>query len=168
MKLYLMRHGIAEDRAPSGKDADRSLTQEGMQQTLAAARALAQLNLSFDLILASPYRRTQQTATILAGHLRLNKVLETCLELSSGRPAAGIIQKVATQAQRTRSMLLVGHEPDLSNLISIYILGRVEACISMKKGSLAHIFFPLAPTAGQGCLEWLLAPQQLLALGSTE
>ena len=29
MELYLLRHGIAEDRAPSGRDADRRLTEEG-------------------------------------------------------------------------------------------------------------------------------------------
>ena len=54
MNLYLLRHGIAAEPGVAGfePDSERPLT----------AKAMAELDLSFDLILSSPFLRTKQTA----------------------------------------------------------------------------------------------------------
>ncbi|MEH1949782.1 MAG: histidine phosphatase family protein, partial [Nostoc sp.] len=57
MELYLIRHGIAEDKGLGIKDEERSLTKEGRQKTEKVAQKLVKLGLNFDLILTSPLVR---------------------------------------------------------------------------------------------------------------
>ena len=62
------------------------------------------------------------------------------------------------------SVLLVGHEPYLSGLISTLIAGMPSIPINLKKGGLCCLTVQ-ALTYGQcATLEWLLAPRQLLRL----
>lgn len=61
MKIYIMRHGEAQQFAPS--DAQRALTDRGRHESEAVARACANQRgvKGFDLVLVSPYLRAQQT-----------------------------------------------------------------------------------------------------------
>ncbi|NEO26328.1 MAG: phosphohistidine phosphatase SixA [Kamptonema sp. SIO4C4] len=65
MEVYLIRHGIAGDRNDYPTDEERPLTDKGKSKTRKVAQRLKTLGLQFDLILTSPLRRAQQTATIL-------------------------------------------------------------------------------------------------------
>ena len=168
MELFIIRHGIAHDHAPSGEDSDRQLTSEGIDNIKHTARALEQLDLTFDLILSSPYVRAWQTAAIIAKQLDLQDELEECPQLASGEPAEPLLAEIARRSRKAGSILLAGHEPDLSQLISLYISGGNRVPVLMKKGSLAKISFPGAVGPGKGILEWLLAPKHLVALGSAE
>jgi len=51
MEIYLMQHGEAY---PKDKDPERSLTPRGDEQIHLSAKALKKMDLSFDLIVASP------------------------------------------------------------------------------------------------------------------
>ena len=62
MEIYLLRHGIAESRAPS--DAERDLTEEGRQKVREVTRMAARAGVSPALVLSSPYRRALETAKI--------------------------------------------------------------------------------------------------------
>ena len=75
MDLYLLRHGIAVEPGSPGyaKDADRPLTPEGERKLGQIAEAMEALELSFDLILSSPYVRARQTAEIVAATLKARK-----------------------------------------------------------------------------------------------
>lgn len=65
MKLVLVRHGEAEALARS--DAERALTARGHEQARATAAWLRQaLGATPPRLLASPYRRAQETAAALA------------------------------------------------------------------------------------------------------
>ncbi len=63
MKLFVMRHGQAEDRAPT--DAERPLSASGREQAISTGTQLASLldseGLRLSGILCSPYLRAQQT-----------------------------------------------------------------------------------------------------------
>jgi phosphohistidine phosphatase len=65
MELYLIRHGIAEDKQPDIKDEERSLTKEGRQKTEKVAQKIKKLGLQFEVIVTSPLVRARQTAEIL-------------------------------------------------------------------------------------------------------
>ena len=54
MKIYLIRHGIAELRAIDKKDAQRMLTSKGIVKTQKVARKLADLDIKFDALITSP------------------------------------------------------------------------------------------------------------------
>ena len=77
MNLYLLRHGIATEPEMAGfkPDSERSLTAKGKNRLRTAARAIVELNLSFDLILSSPFRRAKQTAEIIAKYFKLREKL---------------------------------------------------------------------------------------------
>ena len=67
IELYLIRHGIAEERGPEWPDdSKRPLTGKGITALKQEAKALAALGISFDLIISSPLMRTRQTANVFA------------------------------------------------------------------------------------------------------
>ncbi|RPI40047.1 MAG: phosphohistidine phosphatase SixA, partial [Methanoregulaceae archaeon] len=57
MDVYILRHGKAEDAGQGIVDADRRLTKKGREETAAAGRWIAERELRFDLIAASPLLR---------------------------------------------------------------------------------------------------------------
>ena len=65
-ELLMVRHGQSEANAGTSTDPDCNLTERGREQARAAARRLAQLDLSGFVALTSPYRRTLQTAEEIA------------------------------------------------------------------------------------------------------
>lgn len=168
MNLYVLRHGIAEDYADSGRDSDRKLTEEGILKIKASARALQLLDISFDLILASPFARARKTAELVAQGLGLLDSVQICPALASGEPLEPVLGILSQEFRTKDSILITGHEPDLSRLVSIYISGGTRVPVTMKKGGLARISFPEAPMAGKGVLDWLLAPKHLVAIGRVD
>src|SRR5438552_8109471 len=62
-ELYLIRHGLAAERGEAyPDDSKRPLTSRGIQRLKREAKALNALDVSFDVILTSPFVRTRQTA----------------------------------------------------------------------------------------------------------
>jgi phosphohistidine phosphatase len=134
VKLYVMRHGPAEDDSPTGRDGDRALTPEGRERTRAVARALLSEGEGPLTIVSSPLVRALQTAEIVAALTDLEKrvrdakdaggasgAVEIRREMAPGGDALGLVAELA-RAGRKRAMV-VGHEPDLSMLVS-RLVGR--------------------------------------------
>ena len=66
-QLYLIRHGIAEERGDAWPDdSKRPLTERGISRMRKIARALEHLGVTFDVLLTSPLVRTRQTAEVIA------------------------------------------------------------------------------------------------------
>jgi phosphohistidine phosphatase len=162
MDLYIFRHGLAEEVSDSGLDRDRELTREGREKTRLAGKALCKLEVSFDLVLSSPFARAWQTAEILVKALDCEKLLTKCEALASGAPSAGVLDELKDHRKK-ESILLVGHEPDLSKLISILLSGSPRLAITMKKGGLCKLSCT-EPEPGEATLEWLLPPKLQTAM----
>jgi len=162
MEIYILRHGIAAERGTPGykKDSDRRLTDEGEEKMHQIAGAMLAMELKFDLILSSSYERAARTAQIVADELgedvRFTKFLEP-----EANPLALIGQINDEKPQR---VLLVGHEPDLSRLISLLISGGTDATIEMKKGGICKMTAEKLSFGQCATLNWLLTPKQLRAL----
>ena len=161
MELYVLRHAIAAARGGKRfrRDSDRPLTDEGIAKLREVVRGMRALGLSFDLILSSPFRRARQTAEILAAELDLEKALEASPHLAPGGDGRALIDEV--NATRVARVLLVGHEPDLSQLIAVLLTGDQASRITLKKASLCKLVAPALQYARCASLEWLLAPAQL-------
>jgi len=121
VRLYVVRHGPAEDDAPSGKDFDRALTPSGRERVRDVARALERHDEKPRVILTSPLVRAIQTAEVLAAELGVTTV-ETSREMAPGGDAVGLVRALVAQ-QRKRTML-VGHQPDLTLLVEALIGAR--------------------------------------------
>jgi len=162
MKLYLLRHGDAVESSEARcKDAERPLTSKGIERTKLLAHALRQMEISFDTILSSPLVRARETAEIIARSLQL----EERLAFSENLTLSGDLQKLVGQIQSLRpipeNVLLVGHEPHLSGLISLLCVGSPSLFVALKKGALCRLDIAVLTCGKCATLEWLLPPRLL-------
>ncbi len=163
MNLYLLRHGIAEDLGMPGilNDADRPLTAKGEQKLEEVARAMAALDLSFDLILSSPYLRARQTTAIIAKAFSARKRIEFTDALTPGASPRKLVELLNHRQPLPESVLLSSHEPFLSTLISLLVCGDTHASVVMKKGSLCKLTIESLKPARCASLDWLLTPKAM-------
>ncbi|MFZ1080768.1 MAG: phosphohistidine phosphatase SixA [Candidatus Kryptoniota bacterium] len=162
MELYLLRHAIASEKGAGtfARDADRPLTTEGTQKMRHIAKAMKGLDLSFDLILSSPYLRAKQTAEIVADVFGLEKTLRFSGNLAVDGNIDMLIKEIRLES--LQKILLVGHEPYLSTLISLLISGHDGIDIVMKKGGLCKLTIDSLRLGKCATLEWLIGPRQIL------
>jgi len=148
---------------PRMSDADRRLTKKGRDDIAAAGRWMAAQGLRFDLIAASPFVRAQETAAIIAETLGEKDVLVTWKELAPGENTDTVCRLLGRHSGRD-AILLVGHEPLLSALISRIVTGEENAAIAMSKGALAKIREFTCTMSPSGELHWLVTAAQMAGL----
>lgn len=138
MLLYLLRHANAD--TPPPEDDDRVLSEKGHDQARKVARFCESHDVKVSLILASPLRRAQETAKPVAKALRTELRTETWL--TSGMHPHAALEEL--RAHRTESaVMLVGHEPDFSQLIA-HLLGLpTNTAIHIRKASLTLLEVPV-------------------------
>jgi len=158
MKLYLLRHGSAEERHEGKSDRERKLTQEGIAEMEGVARGISRLVGELDLILSSPLVRALETAKIVAAEIRvLGGPVQVSNNLASGAFDWRSLHKLLAEMPSEHRVMLVGHEPDFSEMVRELTGGVVE----MRKAGLAYIdLYRLEP--GGGVLRWLLTPRHML------
>jgi len=163
MNLFILRHGLAVEPGTAGfaKDSDRPLTPKGERKLWKIAEAMEDLEIGLDWILSSPYLRARQTAEIVAEALDLKKKLELCEALTPGGNPARLIEAINGQKPSPENLLLVGHEPYLSELISMLISGSSDIPITMKKAGLCKLAVESLRHGQCATLEWLLTPKQM-------
>ena len=160
MKLLLLRHAIAVPADTSGiADEDRPVTSKGRKRFKKAARGLAEIVSTPDLLLVSPLLRARETAE-LAGKVWGLKATPEPL-LAGGTPEA-LLAAVAAHS-KPNVVVLVGHEPDLSRLLAHLIGGNGER-LSFKKGGAALVELD-DDTTSSGRLIWFMPPRLLRSLG---
>ena len=163
MNLFLLRHGLAVDRDEFhfASDGLRPLTTKGQRQLGQTCVALRKLKLDFDSILSSPLVRARQTAEIVAADLKLKKRLSFADELKPGGSPKKLVKKISRQNPAAKNLLLVGHEPDLSELISLLVTGGLGLELDFKKGGLAKLEIEKLRAGQCAVLAWLLTPKQM-------
>ncbi|WP_373524813.1 phosphohistidine phosphatase SixA [Nostoc sp.] len=164
MELYLIRHGIAEDKGLGIKDEERSLTKEGRQKTEQVAHKFVKLGLNFDLIVTSPLVRARQTAEILIAE-KLSSQLEESSHLAPDGQISSWLKdwlEPRNYSQNTQ-LALVGHEPELTNWAEILLWGEVKGSLVLKKAGMIGIKLPETGSP-LGCSQmfWLTPPKYLL------
>lgn len=167
MNLFLLRHGVAVERDPQSfpDDAKRPLTLKGEDRVRLVCDAMQALELSFDAILSSPYLRARQTAEIVATALGLRRDMEFLGELTPTGDPKALLRFINRIQPAPENVLLVGHEPYLSELLSVLISGQPDAAIDLKKNGLAKIELTQRLKFGRcATLNWLLAPRHLALL----
>lgn len=139
MHIYLLRHGVAEDHAPGG-DGERPLSEEGWQRLRRAAPAWHALLEVPDVVLVSPLRRAQETATVFAEAVRFRGELRVEAALVPDAPPALAISLLEAEAlSGTKSVAVVGHQPHLGYLLGMLLTGHPRQPIPLKKGMLVAV-----------------------------
>jgi phosphohistidine phosphatase len=164
MDLYLVRHAIAFDPDPSrwADDRDRPLTPNGEKRFARAARGLAELVQSVDVVLSSPFARAWRTAELL--HNAGWPEPARCEALEAGRAAAEVLQALQPHASSS-AVALVGHEPGMHELASYLLTAEANhAQVEFRKGGVARLSLDGALRPGSATLLWLLPPRVLRAI----
>jgi phosphohistidine phosphatase len=151
-QLWLLRHGEAEPH-DARADAERHLTARGERQSQTAGGALAALGLVVHDAFTSPKLRALETARLACSTLGVEPV--EYAELGEGFDAREALT-LAAAAGADRRVLLVGHNPDLAQVVH----DLTGARINLKKGGMAGI----ALDGSHGELLALLRPRELAAI----
>jgi len=154
MKLYLLRHGKADVPNWHGPDDERPLTEDGVQEMRLVGAALRQLRIAPDVIVTSPLPRALRTAEIAAKALGVALEVSDVLRPGFDRPACnGLLS-----ARRDADVMLVGHEPDFSDLIHSLTGGWVK----LQKAATAAV--EIGGDSPAPRLLWLFPAKTLLRL----
>jgi len=156
LRIYILRHGIAEDVRPGGSDGERALTREGEQKVRRVIERARHGKMAPSVIFTSPLRRAVETAAVASAILGDHaKTVTTDVLLPSGSP-----QRVWKEIRgvRTAELMLVGHEPLLSSLAA-FLLNCPDLVVEMKKGALLSIDVEEPSHEPHGVLQWMLTPK---------
>jgi phosphohistidine phosphatase len=163
MELYLIRHGIAQEKQDNFPDEERTLTKEGHQKTEKVAERLKKFGLKFDLILTSPLVRAKQTAEILLNSGLASKIEECKLLAPDGLIENWVKEWLEAKKYSSDAQIaLVGHEPDLSSWAEILLWGAAKGSLVLKKAGMIGIKLP-EKGSPLGCSHmFLLTPPKYL------
>jgi len=162
MLLLLFRHGIAEDLSELvTEDFDRALTSEGRDRTHRAALGLSKIVRSIDFLASSPKIRAKQTAQLLRDvYGKECPNLKIWDELASCDDFAVIKRKLA--ALEAETVVLVGHEPDLSLFTAHLLVGEGRLLVDFKKAGVCAI--EVDWQSGVAHLQFFIPPKALRKL----
>jgi len=161
MDLFFLRHGKAHPRGPRWRpDSKRPLTRKGENNMLDVAQGLQRMEVAFEVILTSPYARARRTAEILARVYESRKLFETDL-LEPHASGKGIVDNINQNFGEARGIVLVGHEPGMSRLISTLLTGEEGMEMDLKKAGVCKLSVEKLVFGKCARLHWFLTPKQL-------
>jgi phosphohistidine phosphatase len=147
LELYLLRHGIAEQRSATGADRDRALTADGVTRVRGVMDRAKAAGFAPKWIVASPYLRAQQTARVAAEVLGYREpILGSAALVPESSPAA-----VLAEAKELDDgpLLFVAHEPLLSGTAA-WLTGETRVMIEFQPATLVAITFDAWPSLPLG------------------
>lgn len=159
MKLIIVRHAEAVERSPEVSEEWRFLTGEGRVFFRKTARTMLEKGISPDLILTSPLIRAVQTADILAETLSYTGPLIATNKLAPGFDVTDL-DDILTQHGSANELVLVGHEPDLSDLVASLL--SLASNIKFKKGTAVMLKLDPAGPGAPAAFKWLASGKNLI------
>jgi phosphohistidine phosphatase len=159
MDLFVLRHGEAGKTIPSGSsDSKRPLTVAGEKEIVIISKALGKMGVRLDVILTSPLKRARQTADIVAKEFKAQNKVRQMRELSPEGHKKALYQNLSSFKEGT-SILLVGHSPYLSEMVSEIVSDDSSVRLDLKKGGIVRIRVTAAAPKLKGELRWLISPR---------
>jgi phosphohistidine phosphatase len=160
MLVYFLRHASAgTHKIDPAKDEKRPLDPDGVEQCGYVGRALAALEVHVDAMISSPLKRATQTAALVAneiayeGQLDLNPALRPEATWTQFRD---LLNRYASQ----EAIMVVGHNPNLSEFLGRLIGGGARAGMDLKKAGVARV----EVEHQRGVLAWYLNPKVVRTL----
>jgi phosphohistidine phosphatase len=154
MFLYLVQHAEAKKEE---EDPRKGLTGKGLRDIESVAHHLKRLNVQVGQIFHSGKTRAQNTANVLARHLKPPAGV-------SEVPGLGPLDDPEVWsgeiAKMDEDILLVGHLPHLGRLVALLMSGDKErSVINFQKGSVVRL---RRMEAGQWAVDWMIVPEIIL------
>ena len=167
MNLYLLRHASAGQRRSNPVlDVKRPLDKAGKRDCLLLGNTLSSMNISFDLIVSSPLKRSLQTASLVGTETGYEQKILLSDALA---PSATFAQfeKLLVECVGHESLLVVGHSPNLVQFLGLLMqpvqptkASRPPASVRLRKGAIARLNLE----RGAAMLQWMLDPRVVRTL----
>jgi phosphohistidine phosphatase len=148
--LILWRHADAEEGEP---DISRRLTRKGAKQAERVAEWLLRRLPSTFIVIASPARRSQETAASLGVRVRISE------RLAPGASVTDILE-VAGWPEGRKAVIIVGHQPDLGRAAARLVAGAGGSW-SVRKGGLWWLSNRVREDAPQVVVRAVISPELL-------
>ncbi|HLQ51867.1 MAG TPA: phosphohistidine phosphatase SixA [Terriglobales bacterium] len=159
MIIYFLRHASAGTHKPDAKkDEKRALDKEGIEQCGMIGRALAAMNVHVDVVVSSPLKRAAQTAALVSNEMGHEGKLQLDAALKPGGTWEDF-NRLLQKYSNAEAIMVVGHNPNLSEFLGRLIGRRAPAHVDLKKGAVAKTE---ADSKG-GTLEWCITPKTVRA-----
>ena len=161
LTLLVLRHGKADGGASFGSDHERALIERGRRAASLVGEFLNAIGLTPDSVITSSAARARTTVEIAAEAGSWGCGIRTTDGFYGATPGQ-VMEKVKSETDSTKTLLIAGHEPTWSALITLLIGGGT---LRFPSAALACVEFPVEhwrdvePSRGQ--LAWLVTPQQL-------
>ena len=164
-----MRHGIADDE--SADDFTRPLSPNGRKKTARAAAGLVALVPRVDTIACSPKLRARQTAQLArdawdkaAPPLTEWPELLEVFDFAPLHHKLRALENNDVPNNATATVLLIGHEPNLS-LLASWLLADDVAAFGWEWKKAGVLALEIEFKGGENKVHWFLPPKTLRALG---
>ena len=168
MYILILRHADAGDprvfATSNPDDRQRPLSAKGRRRMVEIALGLRRVQPDLDLIFSSPLTRALQTAEILQQAFP-KATREPAKELAPGGERKHLLKRLG-KLPADSTLALIGHEPDLSELVAWLAAGSDFSFMELKKGAACLLKSVGKPGPASAELLWALAPKQLRQLGN--
>ena len=165
MFVYLMRHGLAEDRAgiDESLDAHRPMSENGIHRMRVQAAAFRRMVGVLDEIWTSPITRARHTAAIVSTAQEPTLLVREVAALAREGELDAVLDRFRKSDDALR-VLLVGHELGLTHLASHMLTGLELPMVKFQCGAVCCFEMIALDPIVRAQLRWFLAPHQLRAL----
>ena len=137
-------------------DHERRLTEYGHEQAKSVGRFCWERQLFPEIILTSPVVRAKQTAEEVFAVLKKGELIEVPWMACGMNPNVAFEELLAYK--KFKSVMIVGHEPDLSCFIATLVGLKHTFAFEVKKASLTAIEVKNF-SFGAGILKWSIPPE---------
>jgi phosphohistidine phosphatase len=170
MNLFILRHASAGTRRVNPiLDLKRPLDKEGKRHCLHLGLILNAMNLSFDLIVSSPLKRSLQTAQLIGTETGYESKILISNALAPGAKLPQF-KRLLRDCEKYENLLVVGHNPNITMFLGA-LIGVADAPtpdqngarVRLRKGSLARLILQRGPAT----LQWLIEPRIVRGLYTT-
>jgi phosphohistidine phosphatase len=167
MNLFILRHASAGVRRLNPLlDVKRPLDKEGKQHCLRLAHVLNAMQVSFDMVVSSPLKRSLQTAQLVATETGYEQKILISNALAPEATYAQF-QRLLRECAAYENLLVVGHNPNITQFLGQLVGaggdGAAPARVRLRKGSIARVALQRGPAVLQG----LTDPRVVRALYAT-
>jgi phosphohistidine phosphatase len=125
-RLVLVRHAKSSRDEPTLADRDRPLNERGLRDAPKMGERLAKRDIRPDLIVSSPAVRALTTAQLMAQKLGYDQEAIVMEERVYAATPDALVEVIRALGDRPKCVMLVGHNPELSELARRWSKGLEE------------------------------------------
>jgi phosphohistidine phosphatase len=162
MNVYVVRHAEA---LPVGgivtHDSQRRLSPRGEEDARLMGRALVHLDPNVEVVVTSPLVRAMETGEIIGEEISDHPIMHVTESLAPGLAGKALMREILALSAGA-SIVVVGHQPDMSSFVSFLIGGNLDTSVVMSPGTIANVI--VEPARPVGHLSWLISPEEVKVL----